>query len=239
MKLRHDVCKLTGCPTPRHLINPRYILCAVISCAVIVHLACRSIGVTALSKHQALLRSSNLDSSATLAIQASVQYWNAQPDPAKYQVADRQAPLSKSCSCYAQWLNRTVEDVCDVVREVAGTQIYPRPLCPATRSWLVRVAANHMTAQSNKSAVHLAIPTGWLDERRLCTTNAQPTGTFDCPASLCHYSVISANDGPAPDYSTFDGVLHYSGEGMPPIPEKPKSVPWFRRGFIWEEPDYE
>lgn len=90
-------------------------------------------------------------------------------------------------------------------------------------------------AQSHKPTVHLAIATGWFEQMSLI--KGRPKGVFDCSTSLCHYSVVSASDNPAPDYSTFDGVLHYSGEGLPPVPDKPANVSWFKRGFIWEEPN--
>lgn len=101
-------------------MKPASFLPLAILIAVVVH---RLASVTILfpGHHSLLKQEGDLKSCAGLAIYASVRYWNAQPDSSKYHVADRYAPLSGSCGGYAEWLNRTAGDVCDEIREAAGT----------------------------------------------------------------------------------------------------------------------
>jgi hypothetical protein len=89
------------------------------------------------------------------------------------------------------------------------------------------------TVHQGKPRVQLAIPDGWFNDY-LCA-QGQKQGSLDCPASLCHFTMISGHT----NYSQFDGLLHYSGNDMPSFPGKPVEKPWFRLGFIWEEPPLE
>jgi hypothetical protein len=59
------------------------------------------------------------------ALRSHVHYWNAQPEQMRYHLADAMSPWSKSCHCYAPWLNATSEDVCQEIIEEAGTSILP------------------------------------------------------------------------------------------------------------------
>jgi hypothetical protein len=55
------------------------------------------------------------------ALRSHVQYWNAQTEGMRYHLADAMSPWSKSCHCYAPWLNATSEDMCREIIEDAGT----------------------------------------------------------------------------------------------------------------------
>jgi hypothetical protein len=172
------------------------------------------------------------------AVLSHVQYWNAQPEGLRYHVADMMSPWSKSCRCYTHWLNGT-----DKMCEEAGRSIFN---CSTALSvpHLTSLHLDHQhirtfpllfvhTVHHGKPRVQLAIPNGWFNDY-LCA-QGHNQGSLDCPASLCHFTLISGHT----NYSQFDGLLHYSGAGKLSVPGMPERRPWFKSGLIWEEPAFE
>ena len=62
----------------------------------------------------------DMETRLSSSIVSHIAYWNTQPDALRYHAADRFSPHSRSCNCYAPWLNQTVQETCYQVETLAG-----------------------------------------------------------------------------------------------------------------------